>query len=622
MLQDMRDNSKGIISFILIGLLVVIFALSGVDALFQWNAKEKSVIEVNGEPITESEIERAIENHKQQMLNLYGDKVPPDYFSNENLRKPIVDSLVQNLLMSQAAKNAGLVASDKLVSARIAEISQFKDEKGQFDNKRYQQALRTNGHTHSTFSKLLSSELIANQLQSGISNTAFVTPLQIDDVVSLSFQSRDFSYAILPVAKLRETVVPSAEEIQSYYDANSKQFTTEEQVALDYISLSVTDLMKNITVTEEQLRKQYEQNLASFVATPERQAAHILIDDNDEAKIKTVTERLAKGDDFAAVARELSSDQGSKEAGGDLGFTRGDSFPAEFEAALAKLKVGEVSPAVKTDAGTHFIKLVSEKNSQAPTFEEQKLSIEEQLKRAEAETLFVSQLEKLRDASYNAETLMDAAKELSLTVQNSGLFERNKGKDLFTNPKIITAAFSPEVLNEGNTSEVIELDATSAVVMKKTDHKPSQVRPLDEVKEQILTALKDQKAQTLLKAQGAIMIAELKSGADFAELAKKAGVEVKQAKAATRNSTDVGFEISQHAFSMSRPAAGSATYSDVMAGNDLAIIALHGVTAGSYDKVTSEQKNAITAQLTNVYGRNDFSSYQEFLKDAADIDNR
>jgi peptidyl-prolyl cis-trans isomerase D len=78
MLQDMRDNSKGIISFILIGLLVVIFALSGVDALFQWNAKEKSVIEVNGEPITESEIERAIENHKQQMLNLYGDKVPPD----------------------------------------------------------------------------------------------------------------------------------------------------------------------------------------------------------------------------------------------------------------------------------------------------------------------------------------------------------------------------------------------------------------------------------------------------------------------------------------------------------------------------------------------------------------
>lgn len=621
MLQHLRDNSRGVISFILIGFLVIIFALTGVEALFNWDTTANQAAKVNGETVTEMDVARAINVQKQQMLSTYGDQIPAEFLSDEYLRKPVIENLVQRKVLSQTAEGAGMTIGAAYLHEQIASSQQFKTEAGVFDNNRYQQALRNMGYTHGTYSKLLTEELVINQLQAGVSSTAFATPAQLSDVVALSFQSRDLAYAVLPSAKIRESVVIEDTEIQTYYDANQKNFTSEEQIAVDYISLSVSDLMKGVAVTEEQLHKQYEQNLTSFVAAPERQAAHILIENNDSAKVKTVSEKLAAGEDFAKLAKEFSDDLGSKEQGGDLGFTKGDAFPAEFEAALASLKVGQVSAAVKTDAGTHFIKLLAEKGSEAPKFEEQKASIEEQLKRAAAETEFVAQLEKLREESYNAESLAEVAQALGLKVQNSGLFERNKGKDLMANAKVVAAAFSPEVLQDGNASDTIEIDASTVVVLKKTDHKPSQVKPLADVREQITNTLKDQKARALLNEQAAKLIADLKSGAKFEDLSKANAVELKQIKAATRSSADVDGEVLRYAFTMSKPQVGAASYGSVMtAAGDIAIVALEAVTPGNFEKVTPEQKTAIVSQLGTIYGRNDFASYQKFLKDAAEIE--
>lgn len=620
MLQNLRDNSRGVISFILIGFLVIIFALTGVEALFNWDTSANQAAKVNGEQVTEMDVARAIGMQKQQMLNTYGDQIPAEFLTDEYLRKPVIDNLVQRMVLSQAAGKSGMAVGNTYLSEQIATAPQFKNEAGTFDNNRYQQVLRNMGYTHSTYTKILSDEIVINQLQAGVTATAFATPAQLDDVVALSFQSRDLGYAILPAAKVRESIQVDTTEIQTYYDANQQMFTSEEQIAVDYISLSVAELTKNITVTEEQVRKQFEQNQASFVAAPERQAAHILVEGDNQDKIKTVADKLASGGDFAALAKEFSDDLGSKEQGGDLGFTKGDAFPAEFEAALATLKIGEVSPAVKTDAGTHFIKLLAEKGSEPPSFEEQKASIEDQLKRAEAENLFVVQLEKLREESYNAENLQEVAQALNLKAENSGLFERSKGKDLMANAKVVEAAFSVEVLQEGNSSDVIEIDSSNVVVLKKTDYKPSQVKPLASVQEQITNTLKDQKTKALLDEQATKLIADLKLGGNFSELSKAAGAEFKHVKAATRSSVDVDSDVLRHAFTMNKPSSTSPSFGKVVtASGDLAVVAVEAVTPGSYEKVTPEQKTAISTQLGSIYGKNDFSSYQKFLKDAADI---
>lgn len=188
------------------------------------------------------------------------------------------------------------------------------------------------------------------------------------------------------------------------------------------------------------------------------------------------------------------------------------------------------------------------------------------------------------------------------------------------NAKVVSAAFSDEVLQEGNSSDVIEIDSSNVVVLKKTDYKPSQVKPLANVQEQITNTLKDQKAKTQLAEQANKLVADLKSGANFADLSKTVGVELTQAKAVTRSSAEVDPDVLRYAFTMNKPVSGASTFGNVITANgDMAVVAVEAVTPGNYEKVTPEQKTAITAQLGSIYGKNDFSSYQKFLKDAADI---
>jgi peptidyl-prolyl cis-trans isomerase D len=620
MLQNLRDNSRGVISFILIGFLVIIFALTGVEALFNWDTSANQAAKVNGETITEMEVTRAIGMQKQQMLNTYGDQIPAQFLSDEYLRKPAVDNLVQRLILSQAAQDVGMTVGESYLAQQIAAAPQFKNESGVFDNNVYQRLLRNLGYTHSTYTKILADELLINQLQAGVAVSAFSTPQQLDEIVALSFQTRDIQYLILPSAAVRDAVELQDSEIQSYYDANQSLFVSEEQIAVDFISLSVQNLMADVSISEEQIRAQYEQSLNNFVAAPERQAAHILIEDAGSEKVKVVSEKLAAGGDFAVIANEFSDDLGSKEQGGDVGFTTGDAFPQEFEMALAKLKVGEVSAPVKTEAGVHFIKLLAEKNSTPPTYEEQKDVIEDQLKRAEAEGSFVAQLEKLRDLSYNAESLADVAKELDLKMEKSGLFERNKGKGLLANPKVIEAAFSDEVLRNGNSSDVIEIDSSSALVLKMTEHKPSQVKPFVDVKEQITNTLKDQKARVLLAEKSSKLIAAVDAGESLADLSATEGLESKVFVGVGRNTAEADNDVLRHAFSMLKPSKDKPSVSNVMTSSgDMAIVVVSSVSPGSYENIAPEQKETIGAQLASIYGKNDFSGFQRFLKDSADI---
>ncbi|PGM56407.1 peptidylprolyl isomerase [Bacillus sp. AFS053548] len=94
---------------------------------------------------------------------------------------------------------------------------------------------------------------------------------------------------------------------------------------------------------------------------PEIRASHILV--KDEATAKKVEDELAKGADFAAEAKKYSTDTGSKDKGGDLGYFGEGAMVPEFEAAAYKLKVGEISQPVKSQFGYHVIKLTGKKTA-------------------------------------------------------------------------------------------------------------------------------------------------------------------------------------------------------------------------------------------------------------------
>jgi len=620
MLQNIRDNSRGIISYILIGILVLFFAISGIEALFSWNAEDYAA-KVNGEKISKMALERAIQNQKDQIISRYGNQVPAEFVSDEYLRKPALENLIRREVLVQQARDAGLTASQSDLMQMVTSQEGFKDDQGNFDNQKYVQLLANAGFTHSSYLKLLTEDQIINQLQTGIGASAFTLPYEVDNLVSLSFQSRDVQYFQIPINQVRDSVTVTDEEIDTEYKSNPDKYTAEEQVAVDYIELRSSDLMKGINITEEEIRKQYEQNISTFVAKPERQAAHLLIEGDKPDLIKEVEGKIAAGEDFAGLVKKYSDDLGSKEQGGDLGFSTGDVFPAEFESALANLKVGEVSGPVKTDAGTHFIKLLSERGEKAPSFEDQKALIEDQLKRAQAENLFVEKLKKLKEDTFNAEKLADVAPGLGLDVKNTGLISRSSGKGISSEAKFVEAAFSNDVVVEGNASEPIELDPSHVVVVKKTEHQPSHLKSLSEVKDQILSNLKESKARLLLAEKSQDFIKQIQAGSAIVEVAKNAGYELKESKTATRSSKDLDAEVLRQAFTMPKPTANLASVSGLtMSNGDYAVIAVQSVTPADKSTLPQEQQTAITTQLSYMNGQQSIESFQKALEDRAEIE--
>ena len=620
MLQNLRDNSKGVVSGLLIGLLVVIFALTGAEALFNLDTTTSSAVEVNGTKISEQEIARAVALQKQQMLARYGDSIPAEFLTDEYLRGPVIENLIERKLLLQTARESGLAVSDQQLNEQILSTPQFRLEDGSFDSARYQMLLRNIDHTPSTYKAVLAEDAIITQLGAGIVNTSFVTQEEVNNIVALSFQSRTFDYALIPADKVQEKVVVSEADIQTFYDNNAQEFTNPEQVAVDYIELSVEKLMADNEVSEEDVRRQYEQNMAAFTVSPERHAAHILIESNDENVIAEVQQKLADGEDFAELARTYSDDLGSREQGGDLGVTTGNTFPEKFEEALATLSVGGVSEPVVTDAGTHFIKKLSERGIEPPSFEEERERLASQLKRSQAENEFVDLMEKLRDRSYNAENLGEVAQELGLEVNNTGFFARTGGSGVAASRSVIDAAFSAEVMDDNNSSDIIELSPSQVLVLKKTDVKPSYVSPLEEVSAQILTRLSEQKTRELLAQQAAELKQKINAGEAFDRVVTEAGLEIKKAEAVERNAPGIDGSILRHAFAMAKP-QGDTPVIDSVATPDgnYALVALTAVTLGG-ERVSTEQKTMIVNQLAAIRGQSEYQGYQDLLRSNADIE--
>ncbi|SDK26294.1 SurA N-terminal domain-containing protein [Microbulbifer yueqingensis] len=621
MLQSMRDNLKGTAAIIVAGFFGFIMVIGGIDffAGSSGGATDK-VAEVNGEKITNLDLQRAIQNRRNMILSQYGDNAPADLLTDERLRGPVLQQLVTSSVLRQAAQDSGMVMSTAAIDRETVQVPAFQVN-GTFDPQMFRDALRRMGYSPASFRQVMERDLVLQQYADSVSGTAIATRADAEEVVEISMEERDFDYVVLPVTDMLGEVSVSEQEVQDYYAENEASFKRPEQVAIEYIELKPEVFAENIDVSPQDVRAQYEQEAANYQASERRRAAHILLEDADEAKIAEIQSRLEAGEDFAALAREYSDDVGSSEEGGDLGFTDGDVFPEAFEEALAQLDVGGVSGPVETDAGTHFIKLLEVEGVEPPSFEEREAAITAQLRNAEAEREFVAALGRLADLAYNAETLAGPAEELGVSLQQLPLFGRQGGPGIAANDKVVAAAFAPEVMLDGNTSDVLNLTEDHSVVLRVTEHQPAGTYPLEEVRERIVEQLKREKASMQLAERAEAFAEQVRSGAEFAEVAKEQQLSLKSSDNTRRGGVGQRGQIISEAFAMAAPSSGSAAIKVFATDSgDQVILQLRDVREGDFKRQTPEQRQALRQQLASLSGSAELAAVQRYLADRADIE--
>ena len=619
MLQKMRDNSKGTVAALLIGFLVIIFALSGSEALFSNRGNADTVMTINGEDITELELARAIEQQRQQYRDRFGDAVPEDMLSDENLREPALDTLVRRTLINQVAANNDMHIAEARLNSNIVSSQAFTDAEGNFDPAIYQQRLRMLGYTPGSYKREMERDMTVRQLISGLSNTNFATPEEVSYLLALTGQTRDFNYALLSMDTVMDEVEVTPAAIEEYYQASPQAFAEPEQVTVELIELSVRKLQTAEEVSESELREEYQRYVDAFESSEARRAAHILLDPEDEQTIAEVQAALNAGEDFAALAEAHSQDPGSSHVGGELGVSTGDAFPEAFEAALRTLEEGEVSGPVTTDAGVHFIKLLEVQGVEPESFEERREALARQIKRARAESRFVELLDQLEDLSYNAESLANVAETLGLEVIESEPFSREGGSGLTAFSSVIDAAFSEEVLEYNNASPVIELAPDRVVVLKKLAFDESYIKPLEEVSAEIEAVLREQQARQLLTERGEALLAQLREGKALPSLAEEASLEVVNLTEVSRDSMEHPRSVLELAFSMPKPSADAASVDGTFAADDYVLVELTDVQVPSPDE-RPEQRQAIAQSLANMQASAELGAYIDWLEESAEIE--
>ncbi|WP_295877621.1 SurA N-terminal domain-containing protein [uncultured Zhongshania sp.] len=622
MLQNIRNNIQGTAAKVIIAIIIVPFALFGIDSLFSSSAPSSAAV-VNGEEISEAELQQAITLQKRRLLSMMGDQIDPAMLDDSILRKPALNTLIKQQLLLQAAQAEDIEISNAQLNATIAAMPQFEED-GRFSQERYEQVLRMQGYNSSFFKQLLKSDLTIQQLSTAVAGSAFISDAELSRSVGLLYESRDFHYINVPLANYSKDISVSDAEVASYYADNSESFLSEEQVRFSYIELTEQQFYE--PVSEDQVQAEYQRMVDISNAQVEREAAHILLDINDDrsredalATLQKIRADIVAGADFGDEAKKFSVDAGSAGSEGLLGFTSGESFPAEFEEALANLAVGEVSSVVETEAGLHLIKLVSIRKPEVQSIEEARLNITEQLRAQKAQPRLVGAVDTLKDLVFNAESLAMPAKEMGLSVEQGEWLSKNSDDGLFSFPSVKQAAFNPELRSQGLNSDVIELSPERYVVIHIEEYKAPEPKALESVRNEIKSVLSENKADAAAEIKARELQAALIAGGRAETVAKEQGLSWNAVLDGKRSDINIDSGIRNQAFAMPRPDSNASVSTLRKNNGDRVVLQLLDVRYGDLSALNESvaleaKKNAYRNKSSQ-----EFSAYFNSLWESAEI---
>jgi len=631
MLQSIRENLQGVVSYFIVGLIVVVFALFGAETLFQ-APQSNSVVEVDGKPITELDLQRAIAMRKQQFQSMFGQNVDPRFLSEEFLREPALNGLIQRRLLEGAVEEQKLAVNSDVLDQQIVSENMFQLE-GKFDPDYYRQLLRQAGYTPSSYREQLKVDFLINQYQRAFLDSAFVTERELDDVIKLEYEQRSFEYITLPLEDYFSEVSLSDEDIAAYYEENKDQYISEEQVSVEYIELKKQDLESVVEVAEEDIVAQYQSEVDAMNNTAERHAAHILIEESDDGShdqvLADIQTRLEAGEEFSDLAKEFSFDTGSAEQGGDVGFTQGDSFVPEFEEALATLQVGEVSGPVKTDFGYHIIKLLAVNDVTPPTLEESRSRIEQQLKEVLADDLFVENLDFLRESGFQSENLADLLKQLpteipALRVDHSKAVAKNSTKGIMGNYAVQDLLFT-KGLQPGQGAELVEINDLHGVLIEVLERRMPEVKPLEDVKSSVVKTLTSQKAIEMLREKSTeIKESLVAEGSSLEQVAQAEGLQWQVARERLRVDPEVDSKILGEAFAVEASALESDDIDERLQSfhldnGDLVLMRLTAINIPDSKSLSASDLNQVKNRLESSAASDEFAIAQRMLASKAKI---
>ena len=599
MLQNIRDNSSGIIAKIIVGLIAVTFVITGVN-FFSGGDGNAVIAEVDGIEITERRFLNKLERERRQLLSVLGDSTAVD---EDLLRQSVLNALIEEAAATGYADKLDFGVTDQLVDNVIVEIPQFQTD-GQFDVRTFDRALGQMGMSRLDFREELKRDLIEYQVKGAVETSTLVTPSEITRLNELQNQRRSGELLVIKSEQFLAEVSLAADDVSEFYDANKSSFVTEESVALEYVLFSTDNFRDQVSVTKEDVRAAYDTEVEQSATESERRARHILIADGGGAleKITDLKAQIADGRDFTELARLHSDDIASKDSGGDLGFAPKGTFAPEFEEALDKLSINSVSDPVKTQFGYHLIELLETRRRPVDPFDVSAPRLRDDLIEREAGRLLADNLEEFSNVAFSG-SLEELKSIYGVKIQTTEVFNRSTASGLFAQDDALRRVFNEALYNGELNAEVFEVQPGLWMTFRIKEFKPETIRPLVEVRDDIANRLRRQKALDHARSLAQIVQQHWRNGGSG--LPKDAEyLKTTLFSDLDRNGNDLlSGDILSVAFAAAAPGDGKAsTFIGEIADNEVVVARIDSMKLDAEASTDNNLKIALTQLRTNQEG--------------------
>lgn len=488
------------------------------------------VARVDGDPIMAADFRQALSDQVSYYRQMNPGQLPDDLVGQLQLDRVVLEQLVRRHLLVAAAEDQGFAIPPQEIKDRIMQFPVFRNAEGRWvGDADYIQILRNNGLEPSEFERSIVEDLLVERITGLITEGVAVSDAELQEAYQRQNEKVRIRFVeVRPTAyedEVRDDIDDAA--LRAHYEADPSAYRLPEQRQVSYALIDTEAIRDSTRIDQEELRAEYEASIAEYTIDEQIKARQILFrvppaaGEEEKAAIRAeaeaALERVRAGEDFAALAEELSDDP-SAAAGGDLGWvTRGRQVEGFDEAAFA-LEPGESSDVVETSFGFHIIQVEDTREQQVQPFEEVRGQLEQRFAWERAEARAEEMAGEIRRQVLSGNALETIASEHGLTVQQSPLFTQDSGFDGFTSSQFTERAFS---LGEGRVGEPVRV-RRGFLVFRVDEIVAPHTPGFEAVRDAVLEDVVQERARERARAVAAEYTGRLAEDADLAAIAEEA----------------------------------------------------------------------------------------------------
>jgi len=496
MMESLRNFLTGPRLFIVIAACALPFVFLGTSSL--GSTFQTSFGSINGEEISELDLQVALNNADQRFKNIYGDDFDFNELNESTQLEVVKQELISQKVLLSNARELGLINKDTIRQAKKSIIRNpaFQID-GVFDEGIYEAQVNSAGYTKDSYIHMLTNIMASDLFRIAITSSNFVTNAEIEELSQVLEQTVDINFIKIDSESLREQIVNSDEEIKDFYNNNQIMFFSEEERSFKYLFIESDRYRDLVNIPQDYIQDAYNDYISKLGNSNEIRFSHIMVEkDNYESsdlayqQILKARDELARGIGFEDVVVAYSEDIVSKDVGGDLDYFDSDVFPEEFGIALNNMSINETSNIIELEDTFHILKITELNKTEVNTLEEMQDELLNSLVNSESLALMNDDLELIDEMIFSNEPIESISETLSLSVNEVNGKKLSDFKFEIDDSRVKDFVFSPDF--KIDSPVIIDLD-DSILVLSITSITEPSIQSYDEVVDEANKLLLDNK---------------------------------------------------------------------------------------------------------------------------------